>query len=984
MKSNKYWIFISLITLLSFQKSTPVQQPLPLAQAYGALIDSLEEFKHPTFELALERANFLIDLSSQQKDWGTHFKVLNLKVILAEYFEKIEFIEPFIKILEKRLADIDSKSFPKYTLYKSEIKLRWSELYASLHQPLPIININKEIIEGIKNETLIFEDNLKTLVYAYYDLGYWSAEIGQVTEGIDYFLQSKPYNEARTKQKLNFAIIMYGQLAKRYLSIGMYKESFQYNILAHQAAQELYKTDGITPKNSAFFTSNYHAICKYYLQVNKPDSAFFYAEKASPIAKNYHKIENLLLQAKCFIPLKKGEKAEHALHEALDSIGNKIETFVVQKPQILFQLAQVKYQQQQPVVALDYCQKALKTLDPQYDTNRLENTPSVSRVVIKKELLEVLDFKGKLLQELAQQSKQYRLPAYQTSLCAARIIDSIRNDYTADFDKQYLAQVSYPIYEKALDIAFQCYEKEKKEAYLADILVVMEKSKAVVLLDNLQRGQAEAAFSETDRVKMYQFRKDLSGLDKQVFDLNSKGVALTDTALQRLESERALMNRKYANYKEILKKQYPNYAVNQFGTAPISIVNTRKLLPENGIFITYFVGENSIYSMAIDAKNAQIFRNNNPQKLPQLVESIRKSIRPFSRDDDRTDIKTYCDSAFELYNWLLKDPLSISAKKHAIIVVSPDGALNFIPLDILLTEKITAHFNYKTLPYLLQQAAVSHVSSATLWQAQKEMPHNRASELFVGFAPQYQYKNDLANTNSDKYKDVLAMAEKSGELVDMPNARREVDDISTILTSSKTFIGASATEENFVKNAANYRIVHLSMHAEANDKNPAFSQLIFTQNDTFSSHNRLFMNELQNQKLNADLVVLSACETGFGTLSKGEGVMSLARAFTSIGVPTSVVSLWKIPSGSTGTVLTKFYDYLNQNKSVLTSLRQSKLDYLKTASLNSPYYWAGLIAVGDTEYAPISKGNWYWIGGLIGLFLIGAIYYFVRIRMRRI
>jgi CHAT domain-containing protein len=978
MRSKLFWIFILFVSFLSFQTPKPVQQPRPLAQAYGVLLDSLDNFKYPTFEAAMSRANFLVDLSAYHKEWDTHFKTLKFKIFLAEYHNKVDLVATYINDLDKRLAAVDPKDFPQYPLYKSQIKERWNELYGMLHQPEGSIKTCKEIVEGIQNGNLVFEDNLKTLAQTYYCLGYWTAEIGQITEGVDFLLLSKKYSEADTSRRIEIALVIYGQLAKRYLSVEKYAEAANCYKLALQIAEQLYKKQGITPQTGAYFTSNYHALSKYYLQINKPDSALFYAEKGASTATKYHKIENSLLQAKCFIQLKKLDKTEKVLYAALDSIGNKIETFVVQKPQILFQLAQVKYLQQQPVVALDYCQKALKTLDPQYDTSRLENTPSVFRVVMKKELLEVLDFKGKLLQELAQQSEQYRTPAYQTSMCAVRIIDSIRNDYTADFDKQYLAQVSYPIYEKALDIAFQCYEKEKKEAYLADILAVMEKSKAVVLLDNLQRGQAEAAFSETDRVKVYQFRKDLSSLDKQIFDLNSKSVALTDTALQRLESERALLNRKYADYKKILKKQYPNYALNQFSTAPISIANTRKLLPENGIFITYFVGENSIYSMAIDAKNAQVFRINNPQNLPQLVESIRKSIRPFSRDDDRTDIKTYCESAFELYNWLLKDPLSISAKKHDFIIVSPDGALNFIPLDILLTEKITAHFNYKTLPYLLQQASVSNVSSATLWQAQKDMPHNRASELFVGFAPQYQYKNDLVNTNSDKYKDGLAMAEKSGELVDMPNARREVEDISHIITPSKTFIGASATEDNFVKNAANYRIVHLSMHAEANDKNPAFSQLIFSQNDTISNHNRLFMNELQNQKLNANLVVLSACETGFGTWGKGEGVMSLARAFTSIGVPTSVVSLWKIPSGSTGNVLTTFYNYLIQNKSVSTSLRQSKLDYLQTASLNSPYYWAGLIAIGDTEYAPISHNNGYWIGGLIGLFFIGVVFYFFR------
>jgi CHAT domain-containing protein len=977
VKKNTFWFILAVISFFNFQKPTPVQPSQTLEREFAVLLDSLEKYKYSTFEKAVERTDFLIRLSGYREDWEIYCRVLNIKVILAERYDKVDLIEPFINDFEKKLNGINRQTFIKHRSYKSEIQARKSELYSLSNQPVEAIRVSEEIINGIKNKTLEFEDNSKALQGAYYDLGYWTSEIGQILQGIDFLLISKQLNETDPTRELDFAIMVNGQIAKRYLNLGQYEQSFTFNRLAYNAAKQLYRKEGITPQNANYFTSNYHAISKYYIQINKIDSALIYLEKAQATASTDHIAQNYLLQAQCFTKLKRWQLAEKTLNKAISVIGNNFEVNGTQKPQIYLQLAQLKHQQRQPVVALSYCQKALKVLDPQFDTNRLQNTPTVARVLMKKELLEVLQFKSKILQEMATQADNYALPCYENALFAAQLIDSIRSDYTADFDKQYLAQVSYPIYETALDIAFQLYEKEKKDAYLIDILAVMEKSKAIVLLNNLQRGQAETGLSESDRVKIYQFRKELSTLDKQIFDLNAKGVALTDTALRRLETERALLNRTYADFTVEIEKKYPNFAPAKRGSDAISIADIRKLLPENGLYVAYFVGENSIYSLAMDAKNAKVFKTQNPQKLPQLVESIRQSIRPFSRDDDRTDIKTYCESASELYDWLLKGPLSINAQKPDFLVVSPDGALNFIPLDILLTQKPTANPNYRTLPYLLQQTSVSYVPSATIWQAQKQIPHNRATELFVGFAPQYQYNKPIVGADLDKYKDYVALAEKSGELVDMPNARREVADISKQLGASKTFIGASATEDNFVKYAPNFRILHLSMHAESNAKNPAFSQFIFSQNDTLSSHNRLFMNELQNQKLKADLVVLSACETGFGTLSKGEGVMSFARTFAAIGVPTSVVSLWKIPSGATENVLTKFYTYLNQRQSVVQSLRQSKLDYLQTAALNSPYYWAGLIPVGDTEYAPIGNKNGRWLVLILAVVvgLCGYVFY---------
>jgi CHAT domain-containing protein len=970
MKRNSLWVILTLITFFGFQKSSPVQSPRPLAQAFGVLIDSLEKYKHPTFEQALERANFLRDLAAYHKDWDMYFKILNIKVNLAEYHDKIDLIVPFIKDNENKLSEIDPNIFSKYLFYKSEIKLRWVEYYSMLRQPEGAINISKEIIEGIQNGTLVFENNSISLQRTYYTLGYWTSEIGQITEGIDYFLLSKQLNEADNTRELDLAIIIYGQLAKRYLSLGQYEQAFNFNKIAEQTAQSLYKQESVTNQNAPFFVSNYHAIGKYYLQIVKPDSALFYLQKANQIAATNQKVENAVLRAKCFNLLKKWELAEDILIHTLAEIGDKPEIFGTQKPQIYLQLAQLNYQQQQPIVALNYCQKALKVLDPQCDTSHIQNMPSLSRVLMKKELLETLQFKSQILKNLAQQSADYIIPCYETAFLAVHLIDTIRGDYTSDYDKQYLAQTSYPIYETALDISFQLYQKEKKDTYLVNILMVMEKSKAVVLLNNFQKGQAEIDFSDNDRLKVYQLRKELTQLDKQIFDRTLKNATLTDTTLQKLESQRALLNRNYDTYMVGLKKQYPNYAAIKFGAQSVNIADIRKALLEDGVFIEYFVGENSIYSLAVDDKNAQVFRNSDPQRLLQCVENIRQSIRPHSRDDAHTDIEKYCVNASELYDWLFKAPLSISGRKPSSIVVSLDGALNFIPIDILLTQTVTTDFNYRTLPYLLQQANVSYVPSATVWQSQKSMPHHRVAELFVGFAPQYKYTKPVANTDIEKYKNALAMAEKSGELVDMPNARREVEEIAKLFKTAKIFVGATATEDNFVKYAANYRIVHLSMHAEVNPKNPAFSQFIFTQNDTFSSHNRLFMNELQDQKLNADLVVLSACETGFGALSRGEGVMSLARTFTSIGVPTSVVSLWKIPSGATENVLTQFYIYLAQNQSIVTALRQSKLDYLQNQSLNSPYYWAGLIAVGDTNYAPIENKAWQWLG-LMGLLFVG-------------
>ena len=113
-------------------------------------------------------------------------------------------------------------------------------------------------------------------------------------------------------------------------------------------------------------------------------------------------------------------------------------------------------------------------------------------------------------------------------------------------------------------------------------------------------------------------------------------------------------------------------------------------------------------------------------------------------------------------------------------------------------------------------------------------------------------------------------------------------------------------------------------------------------------------------QLNADLAVLSACNTGYGKLSRGEGVMSLARAFTYAGVPATVTSLWKVPDLTTREIMVDFYKNLKQGMSKDAALRQAKLTYLKNAPESiaaNPFFWAGFVPMGNMEAMDMTEST---------------------------
>ena len=184
----------------------------------------------------------------------------------------------------------------------------------------------------------------------------------------------------------------------------------------------------------------------------------------------------------------------------------------------------------------------------------------------------------------------------------------------------------------------------------------------------------------------------------------------------------------------------------------------------------------------------------------------------------------------------------------------------------------------------------------------------------------------------------------------------------------KYFENAEATFDNFKKNATDYSILHLSTHADAGDVVTPASIKFYDQEILYS--------ELYHLKINPDLVVLSACETGIGKLFKAEGAMSIARGFQLAGAQNLLFSLWKVNDYTTSVFMDYFYQNIKNKQSYFEANRQAKLDFLKDKSIpnakKSPYYWSAFVYYGAVETSEKTNYGLY-IGisiGIIGLFLL--------------
>jgi CHAT domain-containing protein len=162
----------------------------------------------------------------------------------------------------------------------------------------------------------------------------------------------------------------------------------------------------------------------------------------------------------------------------------------------------------------------------------------------------------------------------------------------------------------------------------------------------------------------------------------------------------------------------------------------------------------------------------------------------------------------------------------------------------------------------------------------------------------------------------------------------------------------------------------------ANNDHPDFSLLAFTEIQDTIENEYLYSGDLYNLRLNADLVVLSACETGLGKMSRGEGILSLARGFAYAGSKSILTTLWSVNDQATAIIVEGFYKHIKAGKSKDEALQLSRLEFLEKTDNKTahPFLWAPFIMIGDT--APIQGldglPNWLVYGGILGLILAGG------------
>lgn len=582
----------------------------------------------------------------------------------------------------------------------------------------------------------------------------------------------------------------------------------------------------------------------------------------------------------------------------------------------------------------------------------------------------------RLVQELFQlqaQLKDKEEAAWQSLEFVNQLVDYFRTSYRAEGSQLYLQESIVPLYESGIIFAQKRFKQSGNSDYLAFAFGLSEQTAAVLLRKAMKqsKGAYQAEIPDTLINLEKNSRTLLEFYDRQLNSTKEPDLIASYQAarFQQLQT--------YDSIQKHLEIHYPVYFQRKKQTRINNIEDIRQsLLGPDQSLIEYFIGRENIFSFMLSQDTLILTQQAKPKDLAQQVAELRQGIYSYFITPNQSDslylasLRLYRQRASQFYQNLIAPIAPYLGKKLMIV---PQGELGYIPFEVLLSDTLAALAKPKQYAYLIKQKTISYSFSVAQLLAQQKLPPIESQGLLAvrpSFSP-----NKLISAN-----EIELLRRNLGPL---PFAIKEVENILKSWPGTARLIqDQEANIEHFKQIAREYSILHIATHAQADDQSNASERafLAFQPNDSFPENNYLYFNELPLLDLDADLVVLSACETGIGTLHQGEGIASLARGFTQAGARSIVTTLWSVNDAQTSKLMTVFYQYLALGIPKDEALQKARSNYLESADdfYSHPFFWGAYVAIGDMSPMPKPGASSPWLLALLATGLTFLAIWFVR------
>lgn len=491
------------------------------------------------------------------------------------------------------------------------------------------------------------------------------------------------------------------------------------------------------------------------------------------------------------------------------------------------------------------------------------------------------------------------------------------------------------LFQNGIEALYHLHQITGNEDYVMEAFIMADQSRSAVLLEEvlikMTFDKGSKGFFQEDlllRNKSDSLELELLNLDHSKAEAERQFVAIKNELASLQDQRKAFFEAALSNQPHFLNQMVAGRNVNK--------TTIENILEKNWTLLSHFIGEEELYVMALSNRGFQLeklevsggFRGELPllrseiQEFPSIVGDV---------ENYRNHEKRYRAISDQLYSKLIAPVEEVLTNRLLIV---PVDEISVVPFGAIITGE---NERENRAEYLIEKIELIYAYSLKTLEILKESWNEKEGGQMAVFAPNYHHEEV-----------VVAGIRDTLQLLPLKYNQAEGEFLRSRM-NAEVYAAERANLVHFKESARNSELLHISGHALSNDQFPEYSFLAFSRNPQTMSAEILPFVDIEKMEMNARMVFLNGCLTGYGPIQRGEGTQSLQRAFASAGVNSLLTTLWPVNDHSAYKVTEGFYNQLQKGKNIPQSLQKAALQLINSGDpvYSHPYHWAGYTAYGD-------------------------------------
>ena len=528
-------------------------------------------------------------------------------------------------------------------------------------------------------------------------------------------------------------------------------------------------------------------------------------------------------------------------------------------------------------------------------------------------------------------------------LLAADIVEYLQTRYQSEASKLNLLEENYAIYSNSIEIFYHQYGLSDDESWLDKMFEWSERSRSRIAAELLQDIDARYFAGVPSEVlnEERELNQTITNLYTSLHREQERGFDADEVITSAYRDSIFYAKEQLLEFTRSLEASYPSYYYLRYDINPANVSLARSLLSHDETLISYSFTEEMLLAIMVNKNGISVANLGQADEIPTMVEQLREAVLSGNADE-------FSELSYRLFQ-LVMEPLQDKISTSELVII-PDQILHFLPFELLLSSPANNDIRYHELAFLIRDYKISYAPSVSVLnrmdQRRSDNPRN-----FLAMAP---FNQTIADFSFDGQIERYA-----GNLAPLPLTRYETTEIAKLFRQRRTFadfLFPQKAEVFFHTDASKQQLsnsslqdfsyIHFATHAFVNESNPEFSGIVLWGDEDDPDSGIVYVADIYNLNMNADLVVLGACETGLGTMYRGEGIIGFTRAFLYAGAANLVVSKWRVSDQPTSRLMIYFYQYIKEGYSYREALQLAKLKLVDHPEFAAPINWAAFVLQG--------------------------------------